>query len=71
MAWSRRKAERVAGVRKIPPNSGNASNRKTFKILTLNCLGGDHDKLKVFFSTASLYMRDLNQKELIADIVTI
>ena len=35
-------------------NSGHARNRKVVKILPLKCLGGDHDKLKWVFSTASL-----------------
>jgi hypothetical protein len=38
-------------------------NRKIVKILALKCLGGDHDKLKESFSTASLYIRTfLSQK---------
>jgi hypothetical protein len=38
--------------------SGNARNQKIVKVLAPKCLEGDHDKLKVVFSTASLCIRD-------------
>jgi hypothetical protein len=40
-------------------NSGNARNQKIVKILAPKCLEGDHDKLKVLFSTASLFISSL------------
>ncbi|HUU80954.1 MAG TPA: hypothetical protein VMW90_05855 [Acidobacteriota bacterium] len=45
---------RSRGIQEELLNSGNARKRKIVKILALKCLGGDHDKLKVVFSTASL-----------------
>jgi hypothetical protein len=53
MGWPRRKTEEE-GVQEELLNGGNARNRKIVKILVLKCLAGDHDKLKVGFSTASL-----------------
>jgi hypothetical protein len=53
MDWPRRKTEEQ-GVQEELLNSGNAKNRKIVKILVLKCLRGDHAKLKVVFSTASL-----------------
>jgi hypothetical protein len=38
--------------------SGNARNQKIVKVLAPKCLEGDHDKLKVVFSTASLPIRN-------------
>ena len=55
MGWPRRETKEKGGQGELL-NSGNARNRKTIKILALKCLGGDHDKLKVVFSTASLYI---------------
>jgi hypothetical protein len=56
MGWPRRESEEQ-GVFEELLNISNARNRKIVKILTLKCLGGDHDKLKWVFSTASLDIR--------------
>jgi hypothetical protein len=37
-------------------------NRKIVKILALKCLGGDHDKLKESFSTASLFIKKVTSR---------
>jgi len=53
MGWPRPKTKEQ-GVQGEFLNSGNARNRKNVKILNLQCLGEDHDELKVIFPTASL-----------------